>query len=155
MKEGIARALGVPEARPRAAKPLLREFRRYRARTKSEAHAKWAIANALSATADDSVFHEIAATLQDSGHGAPRSGMVASLANMRGHRDEAVELLLSLVHEEDLATQAMITLGAMREPRARKAVESFLDHEDPWVRDKARRALTRIENAGGEGVTSG
>lgn len=148
MKEGIARALGVVEARPRAAEPLLREFRRYQALTKSEEHTKWAIANALSTVADDSVFREIAVTLQDAEHGGPRSGMVASLANMKRHRGEAVELLLSLVHDEALATQAMITLGTMGEPSAREAIEPFLDHEDPWVRDQARRALAKIEKAG-------
>lgn len=42
----------------------------------------------------------------------------------------------------------MITLETMREPSAREAIEPFLDHEDPWVRDQARRALAKIEKAG-------
>lgn len=149
MTEGIARALGVREAGPPAAETLLRTFEGYQTPTKGEEHAKWAIANALSTVADDSVFAQVAVVLQEPAHGGARSGMVAALANMRRHREEAVELLLRLVHDEALATQAMITLGEMREPRARGVIEPFLDHDDPWVRGQAKRALAKIDKARG------
>jgi len=87
IKEGVARALGVREARPLAARPLIREFLDLPSQTKSQQHTKWAIGNALGATADDSVFDQVLALLTDRRHGWTRSGIVAALARMKAHRD--------------------------------------------------------------------
>ena len=70
------------------------------------------------------------------------------MANMKQHKQEAVELLFDLLHDEDMAPQAMITLGNLREPRARRAIEPFLRHPDAWVRQQAKRAVAKIDKAG-------
>ncbi|NJL26807.1 MAG: hypothetical protein HC897_02470 [Thermoanaerobaculia bacterium] len=145
IKEGIARALTVKEARPTASAPLLREFIDYRAETKSEAHTKWAIANALSFVSDDSSFAELSSVLLDKRHGWPRSGLVPALANMRSCREAAVQLLLELLDDEEVAVQAMIVLGNLGVENARSAVAKFLAHPDSWVRQRAKRALEKID----------
>jgi len=48
---------------------LIREFLDLPAETKSQQHTKWAVGNALSVVADDSVFEDVLALLNDPRHG--------------------------------------------------------------------------------------
>jgi hypothetical protein len=102
IKEGVARALGVREARPVAAKPLIREFLERPSETKSQQHTKWAVGNALAAAADDSVFEEVLALLADRRHGWTRSAIVGALVNMKVHRGRAVAALMDFLGDGDL-----------------------------------------------------
>jgi hypothetical protein len=145
IKEGVARALGVPEARPVAAKPLIHEFSNMPSETKSQEHTKWAIGNALAAVADDSVFEEVLALLTDGRHGRVRSAIVGALINMSTHRDRAVTALMAFLEDEDLAAQAVIALGNLRVRDSRPRIEPFLKHSDPWVRQQTKRALAKID----------
>src|SRR5262249_14407375 len=147
IKEGVARALGVKEAKGIAAKPLIREFERYPSETPSQKHTKWAIGNALTAIADDSVFYEIVTLINRKGDGQPRSSLVPALCNMVAHREQAIEILMKLLDDEDLKVQAMIALGNLRILQARPKIEPFLRHSDSWVRQQAKRALLKIDKA--------
>jgi hypothetical protein len=145
IKEGIARALAVKEARPIAARPLLAEFVAMPTETKAEQHSKWAIGFAISRVADDSVFHEVLDLLSDRQHGWTRRGMVPALVNMPQNRDRAVEALVEFLKDDDLKVQAMICLGSLRVTGARSAIEEFTRHPDSWVRQQAKRALQKLE----------
>jgi HEAT repeat protein len=147
IKAGVARALTVGEARPVAAKPLIREFLTFPSETEKQQHTKWAIGNALSVVADDSVFEEVLALLTDQRHGWTRSGVVEALVGMRIHRNRAVAALMGFLDDKDLATQAVIALGNLRVPEARPRIEPFLKHPDPWVRQQTKRALAKIDKA--------
>ena len=60
VKEELVRALSVPWARPVAALPLIAEFGRVDERVDPTGTGlRWAIGNALSVVADDSVFDEL------------------------------------------------------------------------------------------------
>jgi hypothetical protein len=148
IKEGIARALTVREARPVAAQPLFAAFVASQPQSTSEEHAKWALANALAVVADDALYAQVVAVLRDRTHGWTRSGMVAALAHMPQHRHEAVDVLCALLDDADVAPQALITLGQLRDPRARGAIEPFCRHPDAWVRQQAQRAVAKMEKAG-------
>ena len=148
IKEGVARALSVREARPIAARPLIQEFLSVPSGTESEKHTKWAIGNALSVVADDSVFEEVHALCEDRQHGWTRSGIVGAMRNMKKHRAQAIAALTSFLDDEELAVGAMVMLGNLRIPEARTKIERFLEHSDPWVRKEARRALAKIQKLG-------
>ncbi len=145
IKEGIARALTVQEARPIAAQALVREFLRMPSDTESQEHTKWAIGNALSVVADDSVFGDIATLISDKRHGSARAMLLHALCNMREHREQAVHLLMDSLADDKIGVQAMIALGKLRVKKARVGIERFLKDLDPWVRQEAKRALAKID----------
>jgi len=113
----------------------------------------WGIGYALGATGDDSVFDEIAEILRAKRYGWTRSGLIYSLPNMRKRREEAFELAIELAGDKDAAVSndAMIALGNFRDIRGRPVVESFLQHPDSWVRQKAKQALAKIDRRAGRG----
>lgn len=147
IKEGVARALTAKEARPIAARPLMDEFRAMNPETESARMTKWAIGNALSVVADDSVFEEMSALVRDKSHGWARSMLALALCNMQEHRDQAIQLLLDLLRDKDVGVQAMIALGNLHVKRARAKIEAFLRDQDSWVRQEAKRALAKIDKA--------
>jgi hypothetical protein len=144
MKEGIARALTVREACPQAGRLLLSEFVAHPMGTKSEQHGKWALGNALSVVADDSIFEQLVEVVQDGRHGWARSGMVGALARMTKNRGATEAVLSRLLEDNDTATQAMIVSGQLRLASLEDRVVPFLKHEDSWVGRQAEKALARI-----------
>lgn len=144
LKEGIARALAVKEARPVAARPLLHEFMALRPSSKQEEHLKWALGFAVSRTADDSIFGEVADQLRRCENGWMRSGLVAALGAMPGHHLECVSLLSELVADPDVEVSALDVLSRLRAPEAIPVARRLETHSDSWVRGEARKALKRL-----------
>ncbi len=137
-REGLVRALSVPAARGVAASALLREFQR----SDGSPGYRWAVGNALEIVADDSVFDELVAVAQDRTYGRAREMVVLGLGRMKNPR--AVEVLIELLDDVDVAGHAVMALGRLRAPQARPALEPFLDHPRPWVRKEAKKALARL-----------
>jgi hypothetical protein len=140
VKETIVRALTVKWAKGVAAQPLVEEFRKA-----PEAEAlglKWAIANALSVVADDSVFGDLTELVRDKRHGRAREMLVVAFGNMKD--PGAVDILIGLLNDEQVAGHALIALRKLAPLQAQSAVERFLDHPKDWIRNEARRALNEI-----------
>jgi hypothetical protein len=137
VKEDIVRALSVSWARPSALEPLLSEFERA-----EEPGLRWAVANALAVVADDSAFPRIAQWVKDTKNGAAREMLAVALGNMGNPR--ALDLLVELTLDEDVAGHAAIGLGNLGDPRGRAALQDLLHHRKKWVRDEARTALNKL-----------
>lgn len=146
IKEGIVRALTVKEARGIAAKPLIAEFKKILPQEHpTKQLLKWAIGNALSVLADDSVFEEIVGLVRDKRHGKAREMLTVALGNMKN--PTAVKVLTELLRDDEVAGHAIIALGKLRAKSSRPAIEPFLTHSKSWVRQEARRALAKIDKA--------
>lgn len=141
VKETLVRALTVKWAKPMAARPLIEEFRK--APEAEELGLKWAIGNALSEVADDSVFDDIVGLVRDKRHGRAREMLAVALGNMKDPR--AVDVLIELLDDEEVAGHAVLALRKLAPPEARSAIERFVDHPKTWVRNEARRALAKID----------
>ena len=139
IKEGVARALTVKEARGLASRPLLNEFL---SADSSQLNLKWVIGNALSMVAEDDVFEEIVDLATDKKHGQAREMLMLALANMKHPR--AVDVLIELLKDEEVAGHAIMALGKLKAAKAQKAIEVFLDHQKTWIRKEASRALSKI-----------
>jgi hypothetical protein len=140
VKEAIVRALTVKWAKPFAAPALIKEF------TRAHRFAlKWAIGNALEVVVDDSVFADIVRLILDREHGRSREMLVAALGNMKDAR--ALELAITLLGDDALAGYAAIAVGKLKDPRARSHLIPLLEHTDPWIRDRAKRAIKGIDRA--------
>ena len=142
IKETLVRALTVKWARPIAARPLIREF--LKAPDSEEFGLKWAIGNALSVAADDSVFDDIVALVKDKRHGRAREMLAVALANMKNPK--AVDVLIELLDDEEIAGHALSALRKLAPPEASEAIEPFVNHPKTWVRNEAKHALKKIDN---------
>lgn len=141
VKQSIVRALSVRWARPVAAAPLIKEFS-----TVSDPKGdgiKWAIANALSVVADDSVVESIVSLVRDKQHGKSREMLTLALANMRC--ETVLPALSDLLEDEQVAGHAVIALGKLKVKSARTLIEPFLQHRKAWIRKEARKSLTKID----------
>ena len=140
VKEAIVRALSVPWARRTEASNLLvEEFRR----SKSDFSLNWAIGNALSVVADDSVLNDIIGLIRDKTYGKAREMLVVALGNMKTL--DVKYTLIELLEDEDLSGYAIMALGKLKTKEARPAIERFLNHPKSWVRREAKKALARID----------
>jgi len=96
-----------------------------------------------SVVADDSIFDEVAELVRDQRHGGAREMLAVALGNMRDPR--AVDLLIELLADEEVAGHALIAIGKLKARKARPHVERFLNDDKAWVRGEARRALAKID----------
>lgn len=140
VKMELVDALSIKWAKPAAARPLIEEFRKA---PSEDINFKWAIANALSKVADASVFDDIVELVRDRQHGRAREMLTVALANMKHPR--AVDVLIELLDDEEIAGHAVYSLRLLAPPEARSAIERFANHPKTWVRNEARRALVKID----------
>ncbi len=144
VKESIVRALSVPWAKGVASKALLEEFRSLP--TEQEYFClKWAIGNALSVVATDAVFDELVELVRDKRHGRAREMLAVALGNMKN--PAAVDVLIELLGDEEVAGHAIMALGKLKAEKARPYIERFLDHPKAWVRREAKKALAKLDKA--------
>jgi len=141
IREGIARALTVKEAKGVACRVLLEEFKK--SDDPSPNGFKWALANALSVTADQSVLDELIELAADRSHDGARDGIVRALANFPGD-ERVVDVLIDVLSDETVAGHAVTALGKLKAKRAEPCLERFLTHPQAWVRKEAKKAIEAI-----------
>ena len=142
VKDDIVRTLTVPWAKPVAALPLIAEYKEID-NDSLDGFIKWAIGNALSVVADDSVYADIVNLAQDKRHGKAREMVVVALGNMR--TPDAVEVLTNLLNDDEVAGHAIIALGKLKAKEAKENIEPFLNHPKAWIRKEAKRAIAKID----------
>ncbi len=141
VKESIVRSLSVPWAKHIAARPLVQEYQKYD--NKTYGSLKWAIANALSVVADDSVFIEIKEFLFDEENGDSRQMLAVTVGNMK--KPEAEDLLIELIKNDIVVGHAIIGLRKIKSKKALPYIKRFENHPITWVRNEAKKAISIIE----------
>lgn len=139
--DDIVRALTDKRAKPIAAPVLIMLFKQVGNLTGSD--IRWTIGNALSVVADDSVFDEVVELVTDQRYGRDREMLAVALGNMKNPK--VVDVLISLLSDEQVAGHALIALGKLKAEQARPFIQSFLEHPKAWVRKEARRALNKLD----------
>lgn len=139
MKDTIVRVLGVRWSAPSALLPLITAFRTWAGTSDS---VMWAIGDSLSRIANDTVFEEVVALACDKQYGKSREMLTLALARMRNPL--AVDILIELLQDDEVAGHAVMALGKLRNHRAAKAIEPFTRHSKTWIRREAKKALIRV-----------
>lgn len=138
VKQDIVRTLSVPYAAPAAARPFVEEFRRA-----TTGGLRWAVANGLAVVADDGVFKDVAGLVTDARYGKAREMLAVALGNMQP--PGAVDVLINLLRDEDVAGHAAIALGKLRAFAALEPLKTLAPHRQEWVREEAKKAIAAIE----------
>jgi hypothetical protein len=140
VKTDIVRRLSVPAAKPFALPVFLDEYRRV---TDKDGELSMALGNGLEIFADDSIFDNLAILAEDRARGEGRPFVVLGLGKMRNPR--AIEVLIRLLDDKDVAAWAIIALGKLGAGEARSQIKRFIEHPDSYVRREAKKALARID----------
>lgn len=105
------------------------------------------VGNALDVVANDDVIDEMIDLATDKRHGKAREMVVSGLGNMTDRR--VVPILIELLKDDEVFVNAMVGLSKLGGPSARASVEPFLRHPKGWVRKEAKKAIGRMDRAGG------
>jgi hypothetical protein len=140
--EGVVRALTVREARPAAAGPLIRLFRRFAINDQA---LGWVIGNAVHEVAVGQNADEVLGLVLDDQFGAARQMLAASLARIGKGRRDIGAALAEVVTDDDLTAFVIPVLASLNPDVARALVPTFLKSSRPLVREKARKAMKLIE----------
>ena len=108
-KEGIVRALSVPEAIGKAAGPLIQEYKR----TPNEFTSyRWAIGNSVFTTITNSDAEEVMRIVKDTTNGESRHMFVLALGKLRCEKIDQV--LIELLNDREMARYASEALGKLQ-----------------------------------------
>jgi HEAT repeat protein len=88
-------------------------------------------------------FDEVVELVRDRRHGKVRDMMVLRLANLDG--DRAVDVLIELLGDGEVAGFAVMALGKLKAKHARSRIKPLLKHPQPWVRKEASKALAALD----------
>jgi HEAT repeat protein len=143
LREDVVRALSVPWAR-QALPALIKAFRTVPPdQDPNGTGLRWAIGNALEILADKSSLPELIELARDASFGRARQMVVLGLAKPRDPR--AIETLVELLDDEDVAGYAAMALGRLRAKQARVPLERLASEGSlPWIRSEAAKALAKI-----------
>ena len=142
VKSEIVRALSVPWAKPDAAPAMIREFL---AAEPSQDSYKWIVGNGLSVVADDSVANDVIQLVSDPRHGKARQMLAIALGDMRDPR--VLRVLVGLLDDSQIRGHAIIGLRKLGATAAKPYLERFLKDPETWIRNEAKKAITKIERA--------
>jgi hypothetical protein len=150
LKTTIAGALNDRRFRRYATGPLIAEFRRLRG-VGRQRMLKDRVAAAIATLARDEHFEDIAALLRDPAHGHYRSYLTWTLPHMK--TDEAVDVALELLEDDELHTDALRALAELRSRRTRPVLERIAGQDDQERAriDIARRGLEKLAKAEADG----
>jgi hypothetical protein len=142
VKEFIVRTLSVPWAKGAAEAALIAEF--CIASDSENLGLKWAIANALEVLATDRMFNDIVELVRDKRHGRAREMLAMALGKMKNPK--AVDMLIGLLDDDEVAGHAIIALRKLNAIEARPYILPFLKHPKTWIRREAKKAINKIDD---------
>jgi hypothetical protein len=142
IKEGIVRAITVKEAKGKADKALIHEFRNIPPEASELQNLKWAIGNALSVVATDAVFDDLAGLVTTIEHGKAREMIVIALGKMKN--PTAGEVLTRLLSDEELVGFVAKALAKLKYHPALPKLQSLLDHSKPWVKKELEKTIKKL-----------
>ncbi|MDP9383824.1 MAG: HEAT repeat domain-containing protein [Actinomycetota bacterium] len=140
LKEMLVRAMGMPWAKPAAIEPLFAEFRNLE---RSDVY-RWAAGNAIDMLhLGRSAADELIELALDRRYGRARKMVVEALG--RTGSPEALEPLVSLLDDDQVAGHATVGLRRLGMVESRPHLERMLDHPQDWVRAEAKRGLRKLD----------
>lgn len=139
IKEGIIRALAVKQAIGKATPILMDEYMRT---SKDNMSLRWAIGNTIYTTITKDDIDSILPIVSDKSNGISRQMFVTALGKVNS--DKVENVLIKLLHDDEVIVHAIQALGRMRSNKAKKRIVELLNHPKLLVRKEAQKALSRI-----------
>ncbi len=124
---------------------LVKQLKRLRSRSTGASSFAYAVCDALSAIANETVFDDLVDLIGDVRLGAARKTLPYALSRIGAHRWRVIELLIEKIEDEEIAVSAMDALAKMKAVEAIDPIRAQLRSDHPEVRSEAKRALAALE----------
>jgi len=145
VKEGVVRALSVPEAKGVANQKLIAEFEAIPSNsTTQEQMLKWTIGSALAVVANRDNRDDLVRIAMCRRHGRSREMIVLALGNLP--ESSVGKVLTALLTDEDVALQAVIAIRKTGYIDALPTLYSMRMHSKPLMRKEVERAIKKLSN---------
>lgn len=139
-REGILRALDVKGTGPLITKRLIELFR-----LEQDPEIKILTGSVLANFGDPAEIDDMVKLLQDRSHGGGRIYLPRAVARIL--RRDAIPILMPLLNQAGFGAEVIYALGKLKATEAIPAIRKFTQHEDAYVRQRAKAALRKLEKA--------
>lgn len=139
IKEGIIRALAVKEAIGVASPILFEEYNRI---PKDKMLLRWAIGNTIYITITDDDVKNIFPIVMNKENGISRQMFVAALGKIQS--EEAEDVLIKLLDDEEVTAHALEALGRMKSKKAKEKIVSLTKHPKALIKKEAQKTLKKL-----------
>lgn len=136
-KEFLVRCLGVKGFNT-ASIPLINEFKK-----STNNSYKWAIGNSLSLIHDKSSLNDLLEIVADKKHGMARQMIVDGLGKFK--EKKVIPVLVGLLEDTDVQGHALSALSKFKDPVLIPYIMPFVNHEITWIRNTAKRTISKLE----------
>lgn len=140
-KEGIVRALTVPEAKGMAANALINEYVKIPV---SKENLRWIIGNAIKLTLTDCEIEKVFSIVKDKKNGISREMFVLALGKTKKYKKEAIELLIHLTYDDDVKLHAIEALTKLKAIEAKERITKLASSSEKLVQKKAVSYLKKM-----------
>ena len=138
-KEGIVRALTVPEAKGLVVPLLVKEYLQL---SNDKENLKWVIGNAVNVTITKSEVADIFPIVLNKENGISRQMFVAALGKVKSEKAE--DVLIKLLDDEEVTPQALEALGRMKSAKSKEKIATLISHPKPLIKKEAQKALKKL-----------
>lgn len=138
-KEGFIRALTVKEAKGKANKVLIEEFKKLKP---EQYNLKFVIANALKLIAQQSDKEDLMSFINDKIHGDIRDELVQGLSKLKVENLD--DYLISLLDDDEIAAVVIKILIRKKIKKAYSRISEMENHPDERVRKIVPKALIKL-----------
>jgi hypothetical protein len=136
--EGIVRALTVKEAKGLANTVLLDLYRKTPV---VESSLRWAIGNAFSVIITEEDLNDVLEIVKNKENGTSRQMFVFALGKLKSC--EVENILIDLLADEEVALQALSSIGKLKVWKAMPHVKGLTNHTNSTIRNQAKKLLAR------------
>ncbi|MCI7223120.1 MAG: HEAT repeat domain-containing protein [Fusobacterium gastrosuis] len=109
----------------------------------SDSSDKWTIANAIGVISDKRYVNDYLAIITDKSNGYSREMLVYGMGAFK--EDRVKETLISLLDDEEVNGHAIYALSKFDDISLIEKLEPFLNHKITWKRNKAKKAIAKLE----------
>jgi HEAT repeat protein len=145
LKQDIIDTLGQRWTGQEAIDALIAEWDRTDPATDPDSGVRWTIADALSRVVDDRHRDDLVRMARDQDAGTDRTFIVIGLGRMKKSKDTVIPVLLDLLDDPAVTAAAITALGNLKDPAQAPVIERYVNDNDDWTRDQARKALRKLQ----------
>lgn len=138
-REGIIRALAVPEAKGIIGSLLIDEF--YKIPSENML-LRWTVGSTMEAVISEKDIDGVIKIITDKSNGMSRQMFVLALGNIPSEKSE--DVLIQVLNDDEIAPHALEALGKLQSKKARDKISELTNHPKSLVKKEAIRALKKI-----------
>ena len=139
-REGIIRALAVPEARGKVGSLLIEEF--YKIPSENML-LRWTVGNTMEVVICDEDIDEVVKIVTDKSNGMSRQMFALALGKVPSEKSE--NALIQVLDDDEIAPHALEALGKLKSKKARDKILELTSHSKSLIKKEAKKALKKIQ----------